>query len=151
MSLLIREADTGDETAITLIAKAGFEESGTYRAQSYGWMMRNSEAIMLVADEDGRAVGFTSGVLERDAFHLIQVAVLEDNRNKGVALTLTDRLVSVAHERFGCRLFYAEVAQSNAASAKSLVNAGFSVEGDTGERYPNGECAFRYSLSLDEG
>ncbi len=56
-----------------------------------------------------------------------------------------------AREQFGCTHFYAEVAESNVASARSLERVGFLATGDSNERYPNGERTILYERNLPDG
>jgi ribosomal-protein-alanine N-acetyltransferase len=96
---------------------------GTFRG-----LLRRRDADLLVAEANGRLVGYAASWSVLDQCELGNVAVEEDWRNRGIGAQLVRAVVERAIER-GVREVFLEVRPSNPAAQHLYQNLGFKLVG----------------------
>lgn len=96
--------------------------------------------LWLVAEEDGRVVGFGGLLFVVDEAHIMNVAVDPAHQRKGLATTLVSRLLLDAGDR-GATGATLEVRVSNMAARNLYKRFGFEEAGRRPRYYPDGEDA----------
>ena len=83
-----------------------------------------SFAHFLVADEDGKIAGYVVALDAADEGEILNLAVGEGGRRRGLGRALVEAIVAVLSER-GVRQVYLEVRESNAAARALYETFGF--------------------------
>jgi L-amino acid N-acyltransferase YncA len=140
---MVRAARADDAAAVAAIYNVGIRErSSTFetREREPAEIAERiaSEAVFLVAEVDGRVVGFaaTSAYSQRAAYSGIaesSVYVDPDMRGRGLGTELLAALAAEA-ERQGFHKLLGKLFSSNAASTRLVAGSGFRVVG-THERH----------------
>jgi ribosomal protein S18 acetylase RimI-like enzyme len=104
------------------------------RAAAAAFLADPRHHLLVALDDDGRTVGFISGVEmthpdKGTEMFLYELAVAEDSRQRGIGLTLTAGLADLARSR-GCYGMWVGVDTDNAAAHATYRAAG----GNTPER-----------------
>lgn len=150
----IRHAQPGDVTEIRRIAERTWEAdypdilhrenveeiaNEWYADEKMREELKNEDAIVVVAEEDGDIVGFAHGIWARQTGHILRVYVDPDHRRSGVGrellATMRDSLLKRGSDRI-----QAMVLAENELGNQFYQNAGFEKidEGETtigGETY----------------
>ena len=107
-------------------------------------MTQNACARYLVAEEDGRIVGFAGTWIVLDEAHVTNIAVTEERRGRGIGRKLTEALMRYA-ANLGVVYATLEVRRSNTAAQSLYKSLGFEYVGVRKRYYEdNGEDAFLY-------
>ncbi len=107
-------------------------------------MTKNACARYLVAEEDGRIVGFAGAWIVLDEAHVTNIAVAADCRGRGFGRRLTEALMQYA-ANLGVVYATLEVRRSNAVAQSLYKSLGFEYVGVRKRYYEdNGEDAFLY-------
>ncbi|HVR19196.1 MAG TPA: ribosomal protein S18-alanine N-acetyltransferase [Polyangiaceae bacterium] len=124
-------------------SKAGFDpEEELARPWARLWVVR--------PEPDGEPLGFALAWHAADEVHLLDLAVDESARRRGVARELVAALLGYARET-AARLVLLEVRRSNAAAIGLYRSAGFTENGVRRAYYSdNGEDALEMSIELTE-
>lgn len=87
-------------------------------------LTRNAAARYLVAEEDGRILGYAGAWIILDESHITNIAVREDARGRGIGRKLTEELLQVLSNLGAC---YAtlEVRESNLRAQNLYKSLGF--------------------------
>ena len=91
-----------------------------------------SQGIALAAEQEGRLAGILIGRVAADEFEILNLAVWEECRRRGIATRLVDAAVEYARIK-GARQTYLEVRASNEGGIAFYKGMGFQVCG----RRPN--------------
>lgn len=87
-----------------------------------------SFALFLVAEADAHVVGYTVALEAADEGEILNLAVAEDGRRRGLGRALVEAIVSALAEH-GVRQVYLEVRESNAAARALYAGFGFNEVG----------------------
>lgn len=88
----------------------------------------DDKCLFLVAEADGRAVGYLSGVFAADECDVSNIAVDERYRRRGIATALFERLAVGAKERGASKMFL-NVRDDNSAARALYEKIGFAEVG----------------------
>ena len=138
---VIRRMDRGDLDAVTAIENATFAMPWS-RESFRQELERNVAARYLVAEADGRVVGYAGAWVILDESHITNIAVLEAYRGRGIGKQLTQALLQYLSNLGAC---YAtlEVRVSNLRAQNLYRSLGFVSVGKRKRYYEdNGEDAF---------
>jgi [ribosomal protein S18]-alanine N-acetyltransferase len=103
---------------------------------------------VLRRDSDNRVVGFINYWLVLDELHLLNVAILPEERRRGHARRLIEHMLDFARQS-SCRVVMLEVRRSNEAALAMYRNFGFSSVGMRPGYYAdNNEDAILMNLPL---
>jgi ribosomal-protein-alanine N-acetyltransferase len=106
--------------------------------------------ILVARDTDGGALGFALVWHAADEVHLLDLAVDERSRRRGVGRELVEAVLGAARER-SARLVLLEVRRSNQAAIALYRSTGFSENGVRRGYYSdNGEDALEMMIDLSE-
>ncbi|MFB6206794.1 MAG: N-acetyltransferase family protein [Haloglomus sp.] len=149
-----RQAKAGDVPAIRRVAERSWETDYPdilnrenidetvhewYGEEEIQSELKNEDAIIAVAEEDGEVVGFAHGIWARRTGHILRVYVDPDHRGQGIGrellATVRDSLLTRGSDRI-----QAMVLAENEAGNQFYQDAGFEKvdEGETtigGETY----------------
>jgi ribosomal protein S18 acetylase RimI-like enzyme len=116
-----------------LVAASHLFDHPVDRAGAQRFLDAPGHHLLLGFDEDGRAVGFVSGVEtthpdKGTEMFLYELAVDEGSRRQGVGRALVEALAAVARER-GCYGMWVSTDLDNAAARQTYTSAGASDAG----------------------
>ena len=127
----IRNADRGDAAAIAgLLGQLGYPASADAAASRIARMLREQGQHILVADDEGRAVGMATvivrHVINNDApfARLASIVVAEDKRGKGIGEALVRRAEIIAREA-GCFAIEVTSAEHRAGALRFYERLGY--------------------------
>ena len=107
-------------------------------------MTKNACARYLVAEEEGRIIGFAGAWIVLDEAHVTNIAVTKECRGRGVGRLLTEALMRYA-ANLGVVYATLEVRRSNAVAQALYKSLGFEYVGVRKRYYEdNGEDALLY-------
>lgn len=144
MRMAVRSFRRSDLAEILNIERASFEEPYDE------WVFESALArpnIFLVAEHEGRPVGYVLALLEGAEAHVVSIAVAPDWRRRGFALKLFEALFEEA-KRLGGRTVRLEVDAENAAAKSLYERLGFTVTGRLKRYYANGHDALVMAKKL---
>lgn len=105
-------------------------------------MERNRAARYLVAEKDGRVIGYAGAWIILDESHITNIAVAEEERGRGVGRMLTEALMQYI-SNLGAAYATLEVRVSNERAQRLYKSLGFVSVGKRKRYYEdNGEDAF---------
>ncbi len=117
-----REMTSSDLTEIVRLEALIFPDA--WPESSFREMLADKDWGALVAETDGRIVGYACYLVVVDEAHVANIAVHPDYRRKSVAKRLLDRILVVAREE-SCVQVFLEVRPSNTAARTFYEHAGF--------------------------
>lgn len=137
---LIRRMRAPDAPAVAEVEAACFAQPWTLKDFEHE-MRGNPVARYLVAEKDGRVVGFAGAHIILDEGHITNVAVLPEVRGQGLGRLLLRGLLQYA-ANLGARYLTLEVRESNAPAISLYQSFGF-IKVSVRRRYyaDNGEDA----------
>ena len=139
----IRRMTLADVDAVHAIENATFARPWK-RDDFVKEMTKNTCARYLVAEEEGRIVGFAGAWIVLDEAHVTNIAVAADCRGRGIGRKLTEALMQYA-ANLGVVYATLEVRRSNAVAQSLYKSLGFEYVGVRKRYYEdNGEDAFLY-------
>lgn len=102
--------------------------------KSFEQELKNKFAIYIVCLNDGKVVGYGGMWHVVNEGHITNVAVSEEYRNKGIAISIMNKLTDIACEKemIGLTL---EVRKSNNKAIELYKKLGFKIEGIRKEYY----------------
>lgn len=138
--LTIRQAGKRDIDAITDLEKICFSTPWSRDSIKHE-LTRNDMAFYVVAEIDGRVIGYGGMWHIIDEAHITNVAVMPEYRKKHIASAILAVMIEASSRR-GIRRFTLEVRSSNEAAKTLYRNFGFKEEGlRKGYYEDNGEDA----------
>ncbi len=137
----VRRMTAADVDAVTAIEEATFARP--WRRESFlREMEKNPAARYLVAEKDGRIIGYAGAWVILDECHITNIAVEESERGKGTGRLLTQALLQYV-SNLGAAYATLEVRVSNARAQHLYASLGFVSVGKRKRYYEdNGEDAF---------
>ena len=140
---LIRRMTIQDVDGVHAIEQATFKKPWK-REDFVKEMTTNTCARYLVAEDEGKIVGFAGAWIVLDEAHITNIAVLSDYRGRGIGRDLTAGLLQYA-ANLGVVYATLEVRRSNVIAQNLYKSLGFEYVGVRKRYYEdNGEDAFLY-------
>lgn len=137
---ILRRMTVDDVDAVTAIEQATFPTPWS-RDAFYREVTANVVARYLVAEKDGKIIGFAGAWLVLDESHITNIAITESERGKGYGRLLTMGLLQYL-SNLGASYATLEVRVSNLRAQKLYEAAGFVTVGKRKRYYEdNGEDA----------
>ncbi|MEG1776890.1 MAG: ribosomal protein S18-alanine N-acetyltransferase [Clostridia bacterium] len=140
-TLLLRRMTLADVPQVHAIEVATFAEAWSY--QSFvDEMEQNKCARYLVAEENGRVLGYAGAWLIMEEGHITNIAITEAARGRGIGTAVTRALLQYA-ANLGVQYMTLEVRKSNLVAQRMYKSLGF-LELGVRKRYyeDNGEDAY---------
>ena len=136
---IIRRMTMADVEAVAAVEAATFPTP--WSREAFESEMRNVAARYLVAEVDGRVVGYAGAWLILDESHITNIALLQEYRGQGIGRRLTHDLLQYL-SNLGAAYATLEVRRSNAVAQGLYVSLGFIKLGVRKRYYEdNGEDA----------
>lgn len=138
--LIVRRAEAKDAESIEELEQVCFSQPWSYDS-IYHELAANKLSFYLVAETEGKTVGYAGIWKIGDEGHITNVAVAPEHRRKRIGDTLVAVLIEVTEED-GIRSHTLEVRKSNQAAIRLYEKHGFKTEGERKSYYKdNGEDA----------
>jgi ribosomal-protein-alanine acetyltransferase len=144
--LIIRKASLKDFNEIYNIEIVSFKEESFSRSLIKELLL-NFPDFFLVAEFEGKVVGYISAVLEKDCCHIYSLAVLPDFRGKGIGSSLLNELLNKLKE-INIKKVFLEVKTNNMVAIKLYEKFNFKIKEVKRKYYPDGSDAYVMELIL---
>jgi ribosomal-protein-alanine N-acetyltransferase len=124
MSVVVREASDSDIDKISVIEQASF--SDPWPRGGFEPLLRAPRCLFVVAEQgSGQPVaGYSVARWVEDEAELLNIAVADEERGKGIGGKLLDHVVSALQKK-GIRHIFLEVRDSNVAARELYKSRGF--------------------------
>lgn len=137
--VIIRRMTMADVDGVAAVEAATFPTP--WSRDAFESEMRNVAARYLVAEAEGRIIGFAGAWIILDESHITNIAVLSDDRGQGIGRRLTHGLMQYL-SNLGAAYVTLEVRKSNAVAQNLYASLGFLKLGVRKRYYEdNGEDA----------
>ncbi len=137
--ILIRRMTVDDVDGVAAVEAATFPTP--WSQDAFASEMKNVAARYLVAEKDGKIIGFAGAWIILDESHITNIAVLREERGQGVGRRLTEGLLQYL-SNLGAAYATLEVRKSNEIAQNLYVSLGFIKLGVRKRYYEdNGEDA----------
>ncbi len=137
--IIIRRMTMADVDGVAAVEAATFPTP--WSRDAFASEMKNAAARYLVAEKDGKIIGYAGAWIIIDESHITNIAVLQDERGQGVGRKLTAGLLQYL-SNLGAAYATLEVRKSNAVAQNLYVSLGFIKLGVRKRYYEdNGEDA----------
>ena len=143
--LEIRAAAKSDVTAIHKLEEAAFPSP--WRREFFESELRAEGRFNIVATRHGKLVGYVFGMWFLDEMHVNKIAVVEEERRRGVAARLMDRCFEFARAN-GVKMMSLEVRKSNTGAQLFYKQLDFRAAYLRPKYYPDGEAAVVMTRSV---
>ena len=131
-ALVLRPMRRRDVAEVTGIERGSF--SAPWSAFTFRSLLRRRNAVLLVAEEGERIVGYAVLWIESDVAELGNLAVRPAFRGRGTGRALLDEVLGEAAAG-GARTVFLEVRESNDAARQLYAGAGFGIVGVRSDYY----------------
>jgi [ribosomal protein S18]-alanine N-acetyltransferase len=145
---IVRAARPTDVDPLMVIEADSFPTSAWRREQMVDELTRATRRY-LVAEDDGRAVGYAGLFLSPPDADVQTMAVVDSHRGRGIATMLMEELLSLAWDE-GCTRVFLEVRADNEAALALYTHFGFLRQGRRSRYYPDGMDAITMRLRRHE-
>ena len=137
--VIIRRMTMADVDGVAAVEAATFPTP--WSRDAFASEMKNVAARYLVAEKDGKIIGYAGAWIIIDESHITNIAVLSDYRGQGIGRQLTHGLLQYL-SNLGAAYATLEVRKSNAVAQSLYVSLGFIKLGVRKRYYEdNGEDA----------
>ena len=119
---VIRRMTEADVDGVAAVEAATFPTP--WSRDAFASEMRNVAARYLVAEMDGKIIGYAGAWIILDESHITNIAVLKDERGQGVGRRLTQGLMQYL-SNLGAAYATLEVRKSNEVAQNLYVSLGF--------------------------
>ena len=137
--VIIRRMTMADVDGVAAVEAATFPTP--WSRDAFASEMKNVAARYLVAEQDGKIIGYAGAWIIIDESHITNIAVLSDHRGQGIGRRLTQGLMQYL-SNLGAAYATLEVRKSNAVAQNLYVSLGFIKLGVRKRYYEdNGEDA----------
>jgi len=143
--LEIRAAAKGDVSAIHRLEESAFP--APWRREFFESELRADGRFNLVAVRGRILVGYVFGMWFLDEMHINKIAVIDEERRRGVARELMDRCFVFARAN-GIRMMSLEVRKSNSGAQRFYEVLNFRAAYVRPKYYPDGEAAVVMTRSV---
>lgn len=140
--MLIREAHNQDIDQLIAIEELCYDHPWPREAFEEE-IERDDVGISLVAEDEGLIVGFLSGMAGVDEFHLHNIAVHPDFRERGIGRGLVEAAESLCRQR-GFQRILLEVRKDNEVARRLYLDLGFEAAGTRKDYYGPGQDGYLY-------
>jgi [ribosomal protein S18]-alanine N-acetyltransferase len=127
MTITLRSYEPHDFAALHRLDQACFPPGISYSKTTLRYFLTLPSADCVVADDDGRIVGFALSEENRPLAHIITLDVAEKERRRGVGTTLVEKLEGNLVAR-GVRAVLLETATDNEAAVAFWKSRGYRIE-----------------------
>ena len=136
---IIRRMTEADVDGVTAVEAATFPTP--WSRDAFASEMKNVAARYLVAEKEGRIIGYAGAWIILDESHITNIAVLKDERGQGIGRALTAGLMQYL-SNLGAAYATLEVRKSNEVAQNLYVSLGYIKLGVRKRYYEdNGEDA----------
>ena len=139
--LKLRQFLLSDLDQILKIEEVSFPKRLAYPKLLFERYYRQYPEGMIVAESEGRIIGYTIGQLKRESAEIISLAVDPNWRGKGIGKKLTNFLLEHFKEK-GTKKISLHVRTENEIAISFYKNLGFKILKTTKNYYQNGDDAF---------
>ena len=137
--IIIRRMTMADVDGVAAVEAATFPTP--WSRDAFASEMNNVAARYLVAEKDGRVIGFAGAWIILDESHITNIAVYKEERGKGIGRKLTEGLMQYL-SNLGAAYATLEVRKSNEVAQNLYKSLGFIKLGVRKRYYEdNGEDA----------
>ena len=137
--VIIRRMTMADVDGVAAVEAATFPTP--WSRDAFASEMKNVAARYLVAEKDGKIIGYAGAWIIIDESHITNIAVLSDYRGQGIGRRLTEGLMQYL-SNLGAAYATLEVRKSNEVAQNLYVSLGFIKLGVRKRYYEdNGEDA----------
>ena len=137
--IIIRRMTDADVDGVAAVEAATFPTP--WSRDAFASEMKNVAARYLVAEKDGKIIGYAGAWIILDESHITNIAVMESCRGQGIGRRLTHGLMQYL-SNLGAAYATLEVRKSNAVAQSLYVSLGFIKLGVRKRYYEdNGEDA----------
>ena len=137
--IIIRRMNMADVDGVAAVEAATFPTP--WSRDAFASEMKNVAARYMVAEKDGRIIGFAGAWIILDESHITNIAVLRDERGQGIGRALTEALLQYL-SNLGAAYATLEVRKSNEVAQNLYKSLGFIKLGVRKRYYEdNGEDA----------
>ena len=146
MSFTLRDFRPEDLDEVIRINRTCLPEN--YSAYFFMSVHRRYPDLFLVAERDGRVIGYIMCRIERSFLglstrgHVISIAVMPEHRRMGIATALMEEALSRMAKRYGASECYLEVRVSNTPAINLYEKLGFRKDHIVKKYYLDGEDAY---------
>lgn len=99
--------------------------------------------LFLVAEHDGRVVGYVSGLIRTDGSgHIVSLCVDPEYRRKGIGRQLMIEIEDLMKKLFNVCIYRLEVRVSNSIAIQLYESIGYRIQARMSRYYSNGEDAY---------
>jgi ribosomal-protein-alanine N-acetyltransferase len=145
---VVRPFTAEDTFFVRRVAAEAFAEYDAARAAAHTLsLVQSPNARTLIAEHDGRPVGFAIVAVEGDYAHLSAVAVVRGLRGRGIGGKLVRAAERNAVVR-GARVMLLETGEANLAAIDLFVRSGYQRDGRVARYYRTGYDALRFRKAL---
>lgn len=145
-ALRIRPCKESDLRKVYEIEKASFKDAYPYWLLKFYYVL--SPETFLVAEVEGRVVGYVIGILERERLgHIISIAVSPDFRGMGIGRELLEGIIVKLRNK-GAESIRLEVRPSNKQAIALYRSVGFNEVSIIPNYYEDGEPCIVMELVL---
>jgi ribosomal-protein-alanine acetyltransferase len=123
----IRRLRAEDAPELTSVAAAALG-AAEWSAESYQRLCRSEECLSFVHESEGQITGFILGRRFADEGEVLNIAVLPDQRRKGIGRTLLQAAIDGFRKESATRI-YLEVRESNVSARQFYEKEGFTITG----------------------
>lgn len=143
--MTVREWKYEDILAVTNLEKQCFPDAWTYKAYADSFLAGHFHGVL--AEEDGKLVGYGFITCVFEVADLDRIAVAPDSRGKGVGKEVLNALFDTA-KSLGAERMMLEVRESNAPAIALYEKSGFTRISKREKYYGDGETALVYEKYL---
>lgn len=127
----LRPATAEDLPALCTLEQTcftGYYQAHRFTKREFATYLRLDQGILIVAQQEGRLVGYVAGVVSRARASLVarlnSLAVMPDARRQGIGGAVMQRFLDEARQR-GCERVTLEVAVPNETGIRFFTGWGF--------------------------
>ena len=120
--VIIRRMTMADVDGVAAVEAATFPTP--WSRDAFASEMKNVAARYLVAEKDGKIIGYAGAWIIIDESHITNIAVLSDYRGQGIGRRLTEGLMQYL-SNLGAAYATLEVRKSNEVAQNLYVSLGF--------------------------
>lgn len=140
-NMKLRRFSLADLDKILEIEKLSFPYREAWSKEYFEILYQKNPEEFIVAEENGKVVGYTIGQLKNDSAEIISLAVAPNWRKKGIGKALTEFLINHFRGKKIKEIFL-HVRTKNEVATSFYQNLGFEVSKTIKNYYRNGDDAY---------
>jgi ribosomal-protein-alanine N-acetyltransferase len=146
--MLIRKAVGQDIEQLMIIERLCYDNPWPEEAFEEE-IVQEEVGLGLVAEDEGLIVGFLTGMVVVDEFHLHNIAVHPDFRGRGIGRELLESIQSWCEDN-DMRRILLEVREDNEIARHLYLSIGYEAVGTRKDYYGPGQDAYHYTMQLEK-